>query len=292
VCRWPDRRSLGRDALVDLWHHDSSCQCETNSRNKSQPRYNLVLTHATRSTQTGLFSIRCTCFAEWTVPYRQYAQVWVSLVIESITAWLAKLLFSHSQIKGLLLNLGSMETQAHHGTCVNGSGHELKTESGWQRHQRSVEQQTKNMESEAIRADQRPLVPMSSCFSWWLGQHATQPQPDRQAAPILSSDHTIIQYWSIYTNGKTRRTTETVGNTHPFAITSRTIMPGTEGRHYYLYGYGKKPEQLRLGHLCFGTYAEATDDSLWYFPGENLRYATLSFTLNVVLTDRNVSQPR
>ncbi|KAL2851366.1 hypothetical protein BJX68DRAFT_275346 [Aspergillus pseudodeflectus] len=47
-------------------------------------------------------------------------------------------------------------------------------------------------------------------------------------------------------------------------------MPGKEDRHYYLYGYGKKPEQLRLGHLCFGTYAAATDDSLWYFPGEEL----------------------
>jgi hypothetical protein len=59
-------------------------------------------------------------------------------------------------------------------------------------------------------------------------------------------------------------------------------MPGKEDRHYYLYGYGKKPEQLRLGHLCFGTYAAATDDSLWYFPGEELRYATLPFTSDVL----------
>ncbi|KAJ5089013.1 hypothetical protein N7532_007697 [Penicillium argentinense] len=65
-------------------------------------------------------------------------------------------------------------------------------------------------------------------------------------------------------------------------------MPRNDGQSYFLYGYGKKPAQLRLGHLCFGHYSEATDDSLWYFPGEDLDAAGLAKCADVFNIDNQI----
>ncbi|RAH71898.1 uncharacterized protein BO66DRAFT_409996 [Aspergillus aculeatinus CBS 121060] len=58
-------------------------------------------------------------------------------------------------------------------------------------------------------------------------------------------------------------------------------MPRCNDQHYFLYGTGKKPAQLRLGHLCFGHYSKATDDSLWYSPGEDLQADELEKSAHV-----------
>ncbi|OJJ96290.1 hypothetical protein ASPACDRAFT_63742 [Aspergillus aculeatus ATCC 16872] len=58
-------------------------------------------------------------------------------------------------------------------------------------------------------------------------------------------------------------------------------MPRCNDQHYFLYGTGKKPAQLRLGHLCFGHYSKATDDSLWYSPGEDLQADELKKSAHV-----------
>ncbi|EAW16423.1 uncharacterized protein NFIA_057730 [Aspergillus fischeri NRRL 181] len=58
-------------------------------------------------------------------------------------------------------------------------------------------------------------------------------------------------------------------------------MPRYNDQHYFLYGFGKKPAQLRLGHLCFGHYSKATDDSLWYLAGEDLEAHELEQSAHV-----------
>ncbi|KAL4755839.1 uncharacterized protein BDW70DRAFT_145814 [Aspergillus foveolatus] len=58
-------------------------------------------------------------------------------------------------------------------------------------------------------------------------------------------------------------------------------MPRNNEKHYFLYGFGKKPAQLCLGHLCFGHYSKATDDSLWYSAGEVLEADELEKSAHV-----------
>jgi hypothetical protein len=67
-------------------------------------------------------------------------------------------------------------------------------------------------------------------------------------------------------------------------------MPRRKDQHYFLYGCGRKPAQLRLGHLCFGHYSQATDDSLWYFPGEDLQYGSLLLLSGIWLTCKTIGR--